>query len=131
MDTHIPATGPYTGRLSSGEITSAVPGARAVAGPDADGYDTDVLVIGTGPFGITTALAAATYGLRVRAATRWNWVANGPRAHITNQRALEVLRDLGVEDDALKQATPWELMGDTLFTTSLAGDEVADRKSVV
>ena len=93
--------------------------------PHAFEYETDVLVIGTGPMGATTALALATYGVRVHAVNRYNWTANSPRAHITNQRAMEVLRDLGVEEEAYRMATPWEWMGDTLFTTSLAGPEVA------
>jgi 2,4-dichlorophenol 6-monooxygenase len=87
--------------------------------------ETDVLVVGTGPTGAATALALATYGVRVHAVTRWNWLANTPRAHITNQRVVEVLRDLGVEEEARQYATPWELMGDTLFATSLAGEEIA------
>lgn len=85
----------------------------------------DVLVIGCGPMGATSALALATYGVRVHVVNRYNWTANSPRAHITNQRAVEVLRDLGVEQDARREATPWEWMGDTLFTTSLAGPEIA------
>lgn len=87
--------------------------------------DIDVLVVGTGPCGGAAALALATYGVRVHVATKWNWLANSPRAHITNQRTVEVLRDLGVEDEASQYATDWALMGDTLFTTSLAGEEVA------
>ena len=88
-------------------------------------FDTDVLIVGTGPTGGAAALALATYGVRAHAVTRWNWLANTPRAHITNQRTVEVLRDLGVQDEATKHATEWQLMGDTLFTTSLAGDEIA------
>ena len=88
-------------------------------------FQTDVLVVGTGPMGATTALALATYGVRVHVFNRYNWTANTPRAHITNQRAMEVLRDLGVEQEARRDATPWEWMGDTLFTTSLAGPEIA------
>ncbi|MGI5219137.1 FAD-dependent oxidoreductase [Nocardia sp. CA-290969] len=88
-------------------------------------FETDVLVVGTGPAGSAAALALATYGVKVHLVNRWNWLANTPRAHITNQRTVEVLRDLGVEEEAAKYATPWELMGDTLFTTSLAGDEIA------
>lgn len=90
-----------------------------------DPFDTDVLVVGTGPMGATTALALATYGVRVQAISKWNWLANTPRAHITNQRSVEILRDLGIEEDAKRVATPWDQMGDSLFTTSLAGPEVA------
>ncbi|KMS84632.1 2,4-dichlorophenol 6-monooxygenase, partial [Streptomyces regensis] len=91
---------------------------------DDQGFDTDVVVVGLGPAGGTAALALATYGVRVHAVSMFPWVANSPRAHITNQRAVEVLRDLGVEQEARKYATPWEQMGDTLFTTSLAGEEI-------
>lgn len=91
---------------------------------DGSGYDTDVVVVGLGPAGGTAALALATYGVRVHAVSMFPWVANSPRAHITNQRAAEVLRDLGVEEEARRYATPWDQMGDTLFTTSLAGEEI-------
>lgn len=89
-----------------------------------DGFDTDVIVVGVGPAGGTAALALATYGVRVHAVTMFPGVANSPRAHITNQRAVEVLRDLGIENEARRYATPWDQMGDTLFTTSLAGEEI-------
>lgn len=91
---------------------------------DGSGYDTDVIVIGLGPAGGVAAVALATYGVRVHAVTMFPGFANSPRAHITNQRAAEVLRDLGLEEDARALATPWDQMGDTLFTTSLAGEEV-------
>lgn len=90
-----------------------------------DKTDTDVIVVGTGPTGSTAALALATYGVRVHVINRWNWVANTPRAHVINQRANEVFRDLAVEDQILERATPWELIGDTTFSTGLTGTEVA------
>ncbi len=86
--------------------------------------DTDVLVVGSGPAGGALALALATYGVKVTVITKYGWLADTPRAHITNQRAVEVLRDLGVEQRLMAQATPWELMSNTTYCTSLAGQEL-------
>ena len=88
-------------------------------------YDSDVLVIGTGPAGSTLGLALASYGVKVQLFTQFNWLANSPRAHITNQRAMEVLRDLGIEEQVKQIATPWHEMGESLITTSLVGEEIA------
>jgi 2,4-dichlorophenol 6-monooxygenase len=88
-------------------------------------FDSDVLVVGTGPMGATTALALASYGTRTLTISRENWLAHTPRAHITNQRAMEVLRSLGIEDEVTARATPWDRMGETKFATSLAGEEIA------
>ncbi|MEU0514970.1 FAD-dependent monooxygenase [Amycolatopsis sp. NPDC006125] len=87
-------------------------------------YDTDVLVVGSGPAGGSAALLLAGYGVDTLLVSKYGWVANTPRAHITNQRTLEVLRDAGVEKEALAAGTPQELMGDTVLCTSLAGDEI-------
>jgi 2,4-dichlorophenol 6-monooxygenase len=87
-------------------------------------YDTDVLVVGTGPAGGAAALLLATYGVRTLVVNKYGWVANTPRSHITNQRTMEVLRDLGVEKEALASGTPQELMGDTVLCTSVAGAEI-------
>ena len=87
---------------------------------------TDVLVIGTGPAGSATAALLASQGVEVMVVNRYRWLANSPRAHITNQRTMEVLRDLGpeVEQEAYLHATPKELMGNNVFCTSLAGEEL-------
>jgi 2,4-dichlorophenol 6-monooxygenase len=86
--------------------------------------ETDVLVIGSGPAGAGSALALATLGVDHVVITKYRWTANTPRAHITNQRTVEIFRDLGIETEVLAQATPHELMGDTVFCTSLTGDEI-------
>ena len=88
-------------------------------------FDTDVLVIGAGPMGATTALALAQLGVTVRMLSMYGWVAHTPRAHITSQRTMEVLRDLGVEEEVKRVGTPWELMGDTPLAVSLVGPEIA------
>jgi 2,4-dichlorophenol 6-monooxygenase len=89
-----------------------------------DVVETDVLVVGSGPAGGAAALLLSTYGVANIMVTKYGRLADTPRAHITNQRTMEVLRDAGIEDQVIAQATPQELMGDTVFCTSLAGDEL-------
>lgn len=92
---------------------------------------TDVLVIGTGPAGSATAALLSTYGVENMVVNRYRWLANTPRAHITNQRTMEVLRDLGreVEAEAYLHCTEQELMGENIFCESLAGEEIGRLKS--
>ncbi|MBP2479017.1 2,4-dichlorophenol 6-monooxygenase [Crossiella equi] len=92
-------------------------------------FDTDVLVVGSGPAGGAAAALLATYGVRTVLVNKYGWLANTPRAHITNQRTMEVLRDLGVEQEALALGVPQDLMGDTVLCTSLTGPEIARIRS--
>ena len=87
--------------------------------------ETDVLIVGSGPAGGASALFLSTLGVDNVCITKYRWTANTPRAHITNQRTMEILRDAGVEDDVMEKAVPNELMGQTSFCTSLAGEELA------
>src|SRR5947209_20292452 len=92
---------------------------------------TEVMIIGTGPAGSAAAALLASYGVETLVVNRYRWLANTPRAHITNQRAMEVLRDLGqgVEQEAYMFATNQDLMGENVFCTSLAGEELGRMKS--
>ena len=92
---------------------------------------TDVLIIGTGPAGGSMAALLSSYGIPNMLVNRYRWLAPTPRAHITNQRTMEVLRDLGpeIETEAYRDATPKELMGENVFCTSLAGEELGRIKS--
>ena len=87
-------------------------------------FETDVLIVGSGPAGSAAALALATYGVETTVITKYGRLADTPRAHITNQRTMEVLRDLDVEDQVRAQATSQSLMGNLVYCTSLAGEEL-------
>ncbi|CAL76106.1 2,4-dichlorophenol 6-monooxygenase (2, 4-dichlorophenol hydroxylase) [Bradyrhizobium sp. ORS 278] len=92
---------------------------------------TDVLIIGTGPAGSAAAALLSTYGVENMVVNRYRWLANTPRAHITNQRTMEVLRDLGrdVENEAYMFASQQDIMGENVFCTSLAGEEIGRLKT--
>src|SRR4051812_24964484 len=98
-------------------------------GASAPRGETDVLIVGSGPAGAAMALALSTYGVDHVVITRYSSLATEPRAHITNQRTMEVLRDLGVEDRVTEQAVPQHLMGTTTFCTSIAGEELGRLRS--
>ena len=87
--------------------------------------ETDVLIVGSGPAGSTAAALLSTYGVTNVLVTKYRWLADTPRAHITNQRTMEVLRDLGARAGrhALRRRRR-HLMGDNVFCTSLAGEEL-------
>ncbi len=85
--------------------------------------ETEVLVVGSGPSGSGMALALSTYGIPNIMVTKYRWTANTPRAHITNQRAMEFFRDMGIEDEVNALATPHELIGDTVFCSAIDGEE--------
>ena len=73
--------------------------------------ETDVLVVGAGPAGLTASALLARAGVKAIGITKYGGTADTPRAHITNQRTVEVLRDLGVEDRLRGAAMPQSIMG--------------------
>ena len=87
--------------------------------------NTDVLVVGAGPAGLTAAALLARSAIPSITVTKFGGTANAPRAHVTNMRAMEILRDLGIEDKIKARALPQELMGNQVFATSFSGKEFA------
>lgn len=87
-------------------------------------FTTEVLVVGSGPAGSAAALALSTLGVANAMITKYRWTANTPRAHITNQRAMEFFRDMGIQAEVEAVSTPHNFIGDTVFCTSIAGEEL-------
>jgi 2,4-dichlorophenol 6-monooxygenase len=86
--------------------------------------ETDVIVVGSGPAGSSAALFLSKLGVDNLVLTKYRWTANTPRAHITNQRTMEIMRDAGLEEALSARATPQELMANNVWATSMAGEEL-------
>ncbi|OYD70998.1 FAD-dependent monooxygenase [Rhodococcus sp. OK302] len=84
-----------------------------------------VLIVGAGPAGLALSLTLARYGVEHLLVERYEGTAHTPRAHIINQRTVEILRHLGISDDFHAVATPQHLMANNVWSTSLTGPEIA------
>src|SRR5438309_6120841 len=95
----------------------SIPGSEAVEVP--------VLIIGAGPAGLALSVALSRYGVRHLVVERHRGTAHTPRAHIINQRTIEIFRHLGIGDRFHAVATPQHLMANNTWVTTLNGREVA------
>ena len=84
-----------------------------------------VLIVGAGPAGLATSNLLSRYGVRHVLVEKHLGTAHTPRAHIVNQRTVEIFRHMGIEERLLAVATPGELMANNVWHTSLAGRELA------
>jgi 2,4-dichlorophenol 6-monooxygenase len=115
-------------QVTDAQVTDAqspsTPDASA-QGPAASGFDTEVLVVGAGPAGAAAANLLAESGVRTVVVGKHGWTAASPRAHITNQRTMEIMRELGLEDELRQLSTPQADMAENVYCESLAGPEIA------
>ncbi|AZI35504.1 putative phenol monooxygenase [Caenibius tardaugens NBRC 16725] len=61
-------------------------------------FDTDVLIAGGGPVGMTLALELARHGVRSIVAERNTSTTDHPKMDLTNGRSMELFRRLGIVD---------------------------------
>jgi 2-polyprenyl-6-methoxyphenol hydroxylase-like FAD-dependent oxidoreductase len=83
----------------------------------------DVVVVGAGPVGVVCALALARQGLRVTLIEAEAGVDRAPRAATTHPATLEMLADLGLVNDVIRQG----LVARTFqFWDRVTGEKVAE-----
>jgi 2,4-dichlorophenol 6-monooxygenase len=85
---------------------------------------TDVLIVGAGPAGASSALFLAAHAISNVVISRHRSTAETPRAHITNQRTMEALRDAGLEQQCMALASPARDIQHTFWLRSMIGEEV-------
>jgi 2,4-dichlorophenol 6-monooxygenase len=91
--------------------------------------NTDVLVVGARPAGLTAAALLARQGVSAITVSKYPSTAHTPRAHITNQRTMEVMRDLGIESTVYLHGQKMSQVPENVWVTSLAGRELALRRA--
>lgn len=83
--------------------------------------ETDVLIVGGGPVGLTASLLLSRLGVRHALFERHESTSIYPRAVSLNQRTMEVYRGLGLEDAIAAEAAPLQCHELTAWYTSFAG----------
>jgi 3-(3-hydroxy-phenyl)propionate hydroxylase len=73
-------------------------------------YDTDVLILGAGPVGLTLANLLGGYGIRATLAERGDALIDFPRGVGIDDETLRTFQTAGLVDDVLPHTTPQHIM---------------------
>ena len=92
---------------------------RITAGADEE--EVPVLIVGGGGAGLTSSMLLARLGVEHLLVSARPTTSDLPKAHVLNQRAMEVLEDVGVADAIAERSTPPEQMAATAFYAGFAG----------
>jgi 2,4-dichlorophenol 6-monooxygenase len=82
-----------------------------------------VLIVGGGGAGLTASMLLTRLGVDHLLVNARPETSDLPKAHVLNQRAMEVLDDVGVADAIAQRSTPAEQMAATAFYAGLVGPE--------
>ena len=91
---------------------------RSTAGAE---EEVPVLIVGGGGAGLTSSMLLARLGVEHLLVSARPQTSDLPKAHVLNQRALEVVDDVGVADAIAERSTPAGQMAATAFYAGFAG----------
>ncbi|OAV61810.1 FAD-dependent monooxygenase [Enteractinococcus helveticum] len=95
-------------------------------------YDVPVLIAGAGGAGLTASMLLSDLGIDSLAISSAPGTSVLPKAHVVQQRSMEIYRRLGVADDIYTKGTPPENMARTGWYAGLQGDhEIYGREIAV
>ncbi|WP_351232340.1 FAD-dependent monooxygenase [Streptomyces sp. NPDC002133] len=87
-------------------------------------YDVEVpvLIVGGGGAGLTSSILLSRLGIESLLVTRYPGTTHVPRAHILNQRSMEIFADMGVDSRIRAKSSPQKNMSRIGFLSGLAGE---------
>ncbi|MBX3610554.1 MAG: FAD-dependent oxidoreductase [Hydrogenophaga sp.] len=92
---------------------------------DSPPFDTDVLIVGAGPVGLTLAMDLAGRGVRVTVAELRAWLEPpSVKCNHVSARTMERFRQLGVADKLRRGGLPDTHPNDVVFRTAMTGHEL-------
>lgn len=83
-----------------------------------------VLIVGSGPAGLSAAVLLADLGVRAVLVERNPATTDHPRAHVINTRTMEIFRQIGIADAVLAAGIPDAAYARVLWKRTLVGDEL-------
>jgi 2,4-dichlorophenol 6-monooxygenase len=90
-----------------------------------------VLIVGGGPGGLTASLLLSRLGIRSLLVERREGTSELPKAHILNQRTMEIFDVCGVADEVYEQGSASEFMRRVAWYTSLTGPTELHGREIV
>ncbi len=90
---------------------------------------TPVLIVGGGGAGLTASMLLSQLGVESLLVSALPTTSILPKAHVLNQRAMEILDEVGVAEKVYRRGTPLENMRATAWYAGLTGpDPICGRK---
>ncbi|MDX2165986.1 MAG: FAD-dependent monooxygenase [Deltaproteobacteria bacterium] len=85
--------------------------------------DVPVLIVGGGGAGLTASMLLSQLGVETLLVSALPTTSVLPKAHVLNQRSMEILTDVGVADEIYRRGTPPEQMRYSAYYAGFAGDD--------